>query len=70
MEYKKRYLVNITSKNIHDTENIQKECQIGRIKESNALFYDTLQEALEYPNKDNPKTSKCKFCFNDSVVED
>lgn len=65
MEYEKRYLVNINSKNIHDTENIQKGCQIGRMKESNALFCDTLQEALEYPNKDNPKTGKCKFCFND-----
>lgn len=61
MEYKKRYLVNINSKNVHNTENSQKGCQIGRMKESNALFYDTLQEELEYPNKDNLKPVNVNF---------
>lgn len=65
MEFEKRYLVNISTKNLHDTKNIKKGCQFSRMKESNALFYDTLEEALEYPNRDNPKTSKCKYCFND-----
>lgn len=60
MEFKKRYLVNVNTKNIHDTENIQKGCHINRMKDSNAMFFDTLQEASEYP-----KTSKCKYCFND-----
>ena len=65
MEYKKRYLVNIRTKNIHDTLNIKPRCKVNMMKQDNALFYDTLQEALEYPNKITPKTSKCKFCFNE-----
>ena len=63
MKYKKRYLVNIRTKIIHDTLNIKPRCKVNMMKQDNALFCDTLQEALEYPNKITPKTSKCPFCF-------
>lgn len=60
---KKRYLVNIRTKTIHDTWNTKPSCKLNRMQQKNAWFCDTLQEALNYPNEITPKTDRCKFCF-------
>lgn len=65
MEYKGRYLVYIRTKTIHDTLNCVPRCKLNMMQQENALFYNTLQEALEYPNKITPRTKKCKFCLKE-----
>lgn len=66
MKYKGRFLVNVNSKVIHDTWNKTPRCKLDIMQQKNALFYDTLQEALEYPNKITPRTVKCKFCHKNN----
>ena len=63
MEYKKRYLVNIRTKTIHDIPNATPRCKLEQMQQKNAWFCDTLQEALNYPNAITPKTDTCKFCI-------
>ena len=65
MDYKKRYLVNVRTKTIHDTLNATPRCKLKLMQQENAWFCDTLEEALNYPNKVTPRTKKCKFCIND-----
>lgn len=63
MEYKGRYLVNTNTKRIHDTLNRTKRCKLDCMQQVNAVFFDTLEEAENYPNEISPQTVKCKFCF-------
>ena len=66
MEYKKRYLVNIKTKAIHDVPNATLRCKLNMMQQENALFCDTLEEALNYPNKVTPRTRTCKFCIKNN----
>ena len=68
MGNKGRYLVNIRTKAIHDTWNSTDRCKLNIMQQDNALFCDTLQQALEYPNKITPRTRKCKFCFKADTI--
>lgn len=63
MEYKGRYLVNIRTKRIHDVSVNNPRCKLNLMQQENAVFYDNLEDALNYPNKITPRTEKCKFCL-------
>jgi len=63
MEYKGRYLVNTNTKKIHDILNRTPRCKLDLMQQSNAVFFDVLEDALNYPNKITPKTEKCRFCL-------
>lgn len=63
MEYKKQYLVNVKTKTIHDTLNSRAGCKLNMMQQENAFFCDTLEEALNYPNKLTPRGKPCKFCI-------
>lgn len=59
----KRYLLNTNSKKVHDNKSSDGRCQIKSMREEYKVYFDTLEEALEYPNKDNPLANKCSFCI-------
>lgn len=59
----KRYVLNIKTLKIHDTQNATKRCKLSMMKKENQQFYDTLEDALAYPNAESPKSSKCAFCI-------
>lgn len=63
MEYNGRYLVNIRTKTIHDTLNSSNRCKLNIMQQKNAIFFNDLKDAENYPNKITPRTSKCKFCL-------
>lgn len=63
VEYKGRYLVNIRTKRIHDVSVNKPQCKLSLMQQENAVFYDNLEDALNYPNKITPRAEKCKFCF-------
>ena len=65
MEYKGRYLVNIRTHRIHDVLNRTKRCKLDEMQQVNAVFFDTLKEAENYPNEIAPQTVKCKFCLKE-----
>ena len=65
MEYKGQYIVNINSKRIHDVLHSTKRCKLSIMQQDNAVFFDNLDDALNYPNKMTPRTSKCQFCFKE-----
>lgn len=65
MEYKGRYLVNIRTKRIHDVLNAKKACKLHMMQQVNAMFFDTLEDAENYPNKITPRTVKCKYCIKE-----
>lgn len=60
----KPYLVNTNSKKIHLSDSGDGRCKINQMREEYKVYFDTLQEALSYPNKKNPLASPCAFCFN------
>jgi len=63
IEYKGRYIVNMRTYKIHDTCNTKKGCKLNKMQQSNAVFYNKLCEAKNYPNEITPKTETCKYCF-------
>ena len=56
MEFRKRFLVNVKTKAIHDVLNATHGCKLNMMQQENALFCDSLEEALNYPNKVTPRT--------------
>ena len=69
MIYKGRYLVNIRTKRVHDLTVNNPRCKLSLMQQENALFFDDLQSALNYPNQITPRVSKCKFCLGDNEVK-
>lgn len=62
---KKRYLLNTNSKKIHDIKSGDGRCKIQSMREEYKVYFDTLEEALEYPSKENPIAQKCSFCIKE-----
>lgn len=67
MEYKGRYLVNVNTKKIHDTLKTSPRCKLNMMQQENAVFFDHLEDAENYPNKITPRTSKCTFCLKNII---
>lgn len=61
----KRYLLNTNSKRIHDLNNQKANCRISQMREEYKMYFDTLDEALEHPSKENPLGRKCSWCFTE-----
>ena len=60
---KKKYFVNTNRGTIHLTNSKDGRCKIKMITEEQRAYYDTLEEALQFPNSDNPKSKPCTFCL-------
>ena len=59
----KRYLLNTNSKKIHDLENVKGSCRIKIMRKEYMQYFDSLEDALNYPNSEHPLAQKCSFCF-------
>lgn len=59
----KRYLLNTNSKKIHDLRNTKGNCRIKVMKKEYIQYFDSLEEALNYPSSEHPLAQKCSFCF-------
>ena len=63
---KKKYLLNTNSKKIHLTASTDGRCKIKEMREEYKVYFDTLLEALEYPNSKNTLAKKCSFCLKNN----
>jgi len=59
-----QYLLNINSGTIHDCMKADGRCKIKSIRQENKKYFDALEEAMEYPDKENRIGKKCSFCFD------
>ena len=64
-ETQKRYVLNTNSKKIHDTLNADGRCKLSSMKPECKTTFDTLEEALAWPNSEHPLARKCRFCIGD-----
>lgn len=64
MHCPKKYLLNINTGEVHDTDNYQVECFLSLISEEHKRWFDTLSEALAYPYDDGKKHNDgCAHCL-------
>lgn len=62
--FPKRYLLNINTNEVHDTENYKTECMIYSMDKEHQRFFDNLYDALSYPYDDNKKHNDgCAHCL-------
>lgn len=59
----KKYLLNTNSKKIHLSESQDGRCKIKEMREEYKIYFDALQEAMEYPSKKNSLAKKCAICL-------
>jgi len=59
---KKRYLGNVNTLEVHDTQNEKSLCQLDEIKPEHRRWYDTLAEA----KRDHPYDN-CHWCIGGST---
>ena len=62
----KKYLMNINSKKIHLSASTDGRCKIKEMREEYKVYFDTLQDAIDYPNKKNTLAKKCMFCLKNN----
>lgn len=55
-----RYLGNSNTKEVHDLENEQTNCQIGEIKPEHRVWFETLEDAEE------AGYDPCSYCLEGS----
>lgn len=58
--YKKRYLRNTNTNEIHDTENVKDACKLDMIPDERAEWYDTKEQAMRSTRDANP----CHWCMD------
>lgn len=64
MLYPKRYLLNMNTGEVHDTENYHVECYLSLISEEHKRWFDNLSDALAYPYNDGVKHNDgCAHCL-------
>lgn len=64
MLYPKRYLLNMNTGEVHDTNNYHVDCLLSFIKEEHKRWFDTLSEALAYPYTDGRQHNDgCAHCL-------
>ena len=51
------YVLNSSSRTVHDLETTDKRCRLSQIKEENRFEFETLAEALDYL----PNTVRCRY---------
>lgn len=57
----KKYFVNTGSGKIHFSDSRDGRCRITQIAEERRAYYDTLENAIQYPNSTAPRAELCTF---------
>ena len=60
---KGRFLGNIGNKKLHALDYTDGRCKIDGIKEENRVLFDSLEEGLAFPSKEEPALRKCGICI-------
>lgn len=58
-----RYLLNLNSRTIHDTNCTDGRCKLKNIRPENKKFFETFEEAWNFPDQNNHINKKCSFCI-------
>lgn len=62
----KKYLLNTNSKCIHLADSKDGRCKITTMRDEYKIFFDSLQEAKNYPTSQKPLARGCcSFCLSD-----
>lgn len=62
--FPKRYLLNVNTWEVHDTDNYHTECMLYSMSEEHKRFFDSLSDALAYPyNDDKCHNDGCAYCL-------
>ena len=59
----KKYVVNTNSAKVHLSSSKDGRCKLALVDESNRQYYDSLEEAMKFPNEEKPKATLCTFCL-------
>lgn len=59
----KEYLLNTNSKKIHLSKSTDGRCGITKMREEYKVYFDSLEDAISYPNPDKPLAKPCAFCI-------
>lgn len=65
----KKILLNTNSKRIHNLNFSDGRCKIDSMKDEYKVFFESEEEALAYPSKENPLGKLCSFCQNNKRKE-
>jgi len=60
----KQYLLNQNTKEVHDLDNENTNCQINEIKSDHIKMFDDVSAALNYPNTYTRNNDGCKHCLS------
>ena len=63
MESKAMYLLNTNSRKIHLSNSVDGRCKIKSMREEYKKYFNSLDDALNFPSPDSPLAKKCIFCF-------
>lgn len=58
----KRFLLNLSTNEIHDLDQETKNCQIDEIKSFNLMMFDTMQEAQIHLSFAGKEKNGCYWC--------
>ena len=58
-----KFIGNTGTKTLHALGYTDGRCRIGQIRIERKVEFETLEEALSYPDKENPIFHKCGVCF-------
>lgn len=60
---KPQFLGNLGTKTLHALGYTDGRCHLGQIRIEQQKEFFTLEEAMNYPDKENPVFHKCGVCF-------
>ena len=69
MAHQGRYVLNTNSKKIHDTSKKDKRCKLNLMKPECVKYFDSIEDAMKFPNSSTPLAKPCRFCIGDSTKE-
>lgn len=58
-----KFIGNIGTKTLHVREYVDGRCRINQIRAERKVEFDTLEEALRYPEGGSPIFHECGVCF-------
>lgn len=58
-----KFIGNIGTKTLHAVGYTDGRCRIDQIRAERRIEFQTLEDALNYPNRENPIFHKCGICF-------
>lgn len=62
----KKYLLNINSRKIHLSASTDGRCKISNMREEYKIYFDSLTDAMEYPNSNAKLATTCTFCLKNN----